>query len=317
MRSINMWEEVERRIALHQDVSVVRPSGRAPFIVENEARIGIEAVPWAGKAVDRFDVPCPTDVELYRRQLRQLISDLQKRGGGKTVLSRIIGVNIDFSKNSLRNLALNLWDAYPETFGFFVYRPNAGLWIGASPELLFSVDKQGRFETQALAGTIPVGRSWDEKNIEEQQLVADYIKNVLTRHGLEHTIHGPEETAYGNIKHLSTRFSGELPKGLIIGDFLKELAPTPALSGYPKETALRDIEKYESHSRNLYGGYITLSDENGIASYVVIRCVHIDVDSGRAAIYVGGGITSKSDVDAEEEETRQKAFSVINAMKIV
>ena len=58
------------------------------------------------------------------------------------------------------------------------FHPKVGLWIGATPELLFKVEGK-RLTTISLAGTQAFNEyetvKWSAKEIEEQQIVTDYI----------------------------------------------------------------------------------------------------------------------------------------------
>jgi len=64
-----------------------------------------------------------------------------------------------------------------------------GCWIGASPELLLEASGNG-VKTMALAGTRAAGesREWDCKNLEEQQMVTDFISETLSGNGLDISI---------------------------------------------------------------------------------------------------------------------------------
>lgn len=156
---------------------------------------------------------------------------------------------------------------------------------------------------------------WNRKNYEEQQMVVDFIEESLSKLHLKYKEIGPKSLVYGSIKHLSTVFSGELdsPEAQTIG-LHDWLSPTPALSGLPREAAIADIEAIEDHKRNCYGGYVALKSDGGISSYVTIRCVQFDPRDGRWAVYVGGGITPKSEPEAEWDETEAKASKLIEIL---
>ncbi len=256
-----------------------------------------------------FHIPETTDKQQYISRLESLIPTLASRGNSKTVISRVIAGRADVNWIAV---AEDLWTAYPNSFGYLFYTPKTGAWLGASPEKLLITIPPNHFTTQALAGTLPVDTDWNVKNYEEQQIVADYIGSVLSKNGIEYKAIGPKDLVYGNIKHLSTTFTGLLNANEPVDqafDLMKKLAPTPALSGYPRGDAFDDIDDIEDHDRSCYGGHVIILNQQKqcVNSYVIIRCVQFDPVSGKWAIYSGGGITPKSDPETEWNETEAKA----------
>ncbi|MDE6026945.1 MAG: chorismate-binding protein, partial [Muribaculaceae bacterium] len=76
----------------------------------------------------------------------------------------------------LADSLISLGTSFPDAMVFCFFTPQSGLWIGASPELLLQKSDDSLF-TMALAGTrlADTQKAWDEKNIEEQKMVANYI----------------------------------------------------------------------------------------------------------------------------------------------
>ena len=76
----------------------------------------------------------------------------------------------------------NLVQFYSTAFTYCFYHPKVGIWLGASPEQLLKSNGIN-FYTIALAGTKKSNDfkevSWKKKEIEEQQIVTDYIVNKL------------------------------------------------------------------------------------------------------------------------------------------
>ena len=127
----------------------------------------------------------------YADALSRIVSRLKVRGG-KTVLSRIIKLNVAGAVEWPVILD-NLFDkADINSFRFIFYMPQTGLWLGASPELLLRMDADGRVSTMALAGTRKLrdDGEWDAKNQEEHRLVVDYIVKCFReflKHKRSHT----------------------------------------------------------------------------------------------------------------------------------
>ena len=92
---------------------------------------------------------------------------------------------------------------------------------------------------------------------------------------------------------------------------LRNLAPTPALCGYPRREAMEFIRHYEGYPREFYGGYLgelNLAGEKSAELYVNIRCMQ--VRKGELLLYAGGGILSDSDPVQEWDEIERKLSAV-------
>ena len=77
-------------------------------------------------------------------------------------------------------------------------------WIGASPELLLDYDK-GEARTMALAGTKDLQEDFSPKEVEEQQMVQDFIEEKLQLLNLKYEKSEPGELIQSNIKHIKNQ----------------------------------------------------------------------------------------------------------------
>ena len=247
------------------------------------------------------------------------IRDRIRRGDfRKGILSRVI---VRQRVGRLTDIFRMMCRKYHYSFISMVNIPGLGCWIGASPELLFKKNKQD-ITLVALAGTQARTEEststvkWDEKEIIEQEIVTDYLKNLL--HDFD--IHqfqqdGPETVQAGAVLHLKTIFT--IPESGLserAGAFINKLHPTPAVWGQPKTDALNIINKLEGYEREYYAGYLGPVVQNGNAElYVNLRTMKAIDD--KLMIYVGSGITVDSIPINEWEETCMKAMtlqSIIN-----
>lgn len=257
---------------------------------------------------------CSTSKENYIEDVKGIISGLGENE--KTVYCRAICGKKEID---LAETLISLDKSFPGAMVFCFHTPQSGTWIGATPEkLLESFDEA--FSTVALAGTRMAAQDkpWDSKNIKEQGMVADYIAEILTRHGLSFTC-PPQPTTkkVGNLEHLCTDFHAT---GLIskdreqILDFLYDLSPTPALCGFPKKKSFDTIRNRERFSRAYYGGFAGPLFPNGNFSlYVILRAIRKHGENW--CMYAGGGITAYSVPDSEWEETENKASSILEKLK--
>ena len=255
-------------------------------------------------------IPESTDYGNYITNVSKLIDILKKRSG-KTVISRTITGKI--YRTAWADIAEQIFNKYPSAFCFIYYTPSTGAWLGASPEVLIKADKENNFYTMSLAGTHAIGEQWDEKNIREQQIVTEFISDTLHPLCSKIIIGDTKNLQYGKIEHLCTCIKGKLLDNIDVMTVIKQLSPTPAVAGYPRDVALKEIEQFENHSRECYSGYIAIQNEYGISAFVNLRCLQF-TPQGDYCIYVGGGITAASTPECEWEETNAKASVLLSIL---
>lgn len=202
---------------------------------------------------------------------------------------------------------------YPTAMVYIWFHPEIGLWLGATPETLIKV-KNNQFETMALAGTQSYNGTlevvWEQKEIEEQQLVTDYIVTELEK--VCNTVKTSKVTTVkaGNLLHLRTAITGIIGRDQgenNLKHLIKVLHPTPAVCGMPKEAAKSFILDNEGYDRGYYTGFLgELHGGNDTTNlFVNLRCMELKEE--RVHIYVGGGIMGASIPEKEWEETVAKA----------
>lgn len=213
----------------------------------------------------------------------------------------------------LSSVFINLCRLYPTSFISLHYTPQFGLWAGASPELLLSAEESA-FKTVSLAGTKTDESAWTKKEIEEQAIVTEYIKNILGAAEAENiTAAGPETVKSGHLFHLKTIFTYTMPSPEHAVSLAYKLHPTPAVCGMPTVSALEFLTREEQHPRSLYGGFLgRLNDRGKTDLYVNLRCMQIGRDA--LLLYAGAGITADSDPDTEWLETEEKLKVVARAV---
>lgn len=280
--------------------------------ISSDEKLSLDTFPFSLLEESPIQLYPATFKKKHHRNVDFIISQLNERE--KCVSCRYIPD--DSRRINLKESFLNLHYAFPQCMVFCFYTPQSGTWIGASPELLLK-KKENTLTTMALAGTRPSKDSpeeWDKKNIEEQEIVTDYIKSVLSSHGIPVKIENPLSThKAGAVEHLRTDISGDSSELTCfeIKNLLDDLAPTPALCGFPKMKAFQLIKETEKFPREYYGGFFGpyYSDGN-FNFYVLLRSLKAGKEGW--AIYAGGGITSDSLPEEEYRETERKAENIIS-----
>lgn len=250
----------------------------------------------------------------YQEKLVEVIDFIKENELSKLVISRRKLVNYKGSKINLSQTFLNLCQSYENAFVYFFIK-DGRCWMGAFSEVLGRFNKKtSQFETMSLAGTIPMNEDWTNKEIEEQQPVTNFIKNVLENYSDQIEQSETYDHLSGNIKHLRTDFKAQI-KGEDLEKIISELHPTPAVCGIPTDFCKKAIQQFERHSRNLYAGYIRVETEDYIQYFVNLRCAEFFENA--AIIYVGGGITADSSVEKEWQETELKADAILKNIAFV
>jgi len=202
-----------------------------------------------------------------------------------------------------------LLSKYKNAFVYAWYHPKVGLWMGATPETLIKIEEDV-FETMSLAGTqVYSGASnviWGAKELDEQQLVTDYVLQKLQKLTDEVAASPVETIKAGNLLHLKTTIKGVFNKK--VSELIGALHPTPAVCGFPKEASKKFIVANEGYDRRFYTGFLGVLNMPNSQLYVNLRCM--EVQEGFVDVFVGGGITVGSDAEKEWNETVAKAITM-------
>jgi len=248
--------------------------------------------------------------EAYISQATNLVSFLQTSTLKKLVYSRVKSAPLIISGRTLFD---RLEAAYPMAFVYYFKDPELGEWIGATPEVLIKGTNQS-FESMSLAGTKKAEDEspWGSKEIEEQDFVSQFLQQTLVKHAVSDLrSDGPKTVIAGPLAHLRTDFQWKSSLNQA-WNIAKDLHPTPAVSGTPRENALAWIQSEEKHERQFYAGMIGRMDEQSMNLYVNLRCAQIQGD--QIYLYVGGGFTADSIPEKEWEETENKSRTLLNLL---
>lgn len=242
------------------------------------------------------------------------IEEIEKGNLEKVVPSRTKTVSLPDNFDVVKTY-MKLCQRYSHAMVSLISTPETGTWLGASPELLVSIENN-KFKTVALAGTLPYEEgtnlktvAWTQKEIEEQALVERYIiscfKKIRVR---EYEEHGPKTFVAGNLMHLRSDFTVDMEAinfpqlGSVM---LQLLHPTSAVCGMPIEPAAAFLKTHESHQRELFAGYLgPINMSNQTKLFVNLRCMQLH--NGTATLYAGAGVTVDSQPESEWHETEIK-----------
>ncbi|NHF59238.1 chorismate-binding protein [Flavobacteriaceae bacterium TP-CH-4] len=304
------------------------------ILIKNTETPEATEYPFETEAYEHPTVPlADTSQKKFHIQLvEKAVAKIKTTDLEKVVLSRRLNVPCT---THVIELFRRILARYPNAFRYLWYHPKVGCWLGATPEILVSIENK-RFTSMSLAGTKPYVEggtpSWGKKEQEEQKLVTDYMKSVLKGKTVDLQVATPETVRAGNLWHLQTRLSGRT-KGNP-NDLIKALHPTPAVCGSPMLMAKNFILTNENYPREFYTGFLgelnfineinRTSDKNNrenkayravkasTSLFVNLRCMQVLEDN--VLLYVGGGITAASDPIGEWEETVNKSKTMLQVL---
>ncbi len=251
--------------------------------------------------------------DTYHERFRQFLRPLDEKQLDKLVLSRTVTLRKE-KEFSPAAAFLAACRKYIRSYVYLCHTPQTGTWLGSTPEILLS-GTHGQWQTVALAGTQKIRDEqlpghWNRKNRQEQEMVANYIEQRLLSAGITPERSAPYTVRAGELAHLKTEFTFQLPGTDRLGTILQLLHPTPAVCGLPKETAYNFILEHEGYERKYYSGFIgRLAPEDNSQLYVNLRCMEILPE--QLVLYAGGGLLASSSLEEEWQETEDKLQTML------
>ena len=199
--------------------------------------------------------------------------------------------------------------------------------VGCSPEALVSVSGR-RAVLHPIAGTRRRGDTPerdaalaaelvnDPKEQAEHVMLVDLARNDLGRVSSAGSVHVLEFGAverYSHVWHIVSTVESEVAADRDAFDVLTATFPAGTLTGAPKVRAMELIEELEPVRRNVYGGAVGYLDAAGdLDMAIAIRTAVMR--GGKAYVQAAAGVVADSVPELEEQETRNKARAVLQAI---
>ena len=252
----------------------------------------------------------------FINQVNRIKDSIEKGSFEKAVMSRIKVVERNY-RSKLTEILRLLSSSYTNAF-IYIFNINGQLWMGATPEPLICSHKND-LETVSLAGTREFNpenlnlHNWSKKERIEQELVTRFIEKTLNKFQIdEFHMDGPYTKKAGNLVHLRTDLNLDFNKvNGQLGNLVKELHPTSAVCGLPKNESMQFLIENEKHNRSYYSGFLgPLNLDERILLFVNLRCMQVLCD--RLVLHIGAGITSDSVPEDEWTETEIKADTLLS-----
>ncbi len=199
---------------------------------------------------------------------------------------------------------------------------------GASPETLVKLE-DGVLHTFPLAGTRPRGKTAEEDERLERELLADEKERAehnmlvdlgrndlgkISRFGTVEVEEYMKIHRFSHVMHIGSTVRGVIREDRDALDAVEAVLPAGTLSGAPKIKACEIINELEDCRRGIYGGAIGYIDFTGnMDTCIAIRIAY--KKNGKVFVRSGAGIVADSVPEREFEECVNKAKAVVRALE--
>ncbi len=206
-------------------------------------------------------------------------------------------------------------------FAAFLRLENINL-VSASPERYLR-KKGDQLLTQPIKGTarrssnpeedkeIALNLARDPKEMSENVMIVDLVRNDLSRIAEKGSVKVDELCkvySFKQVHQMISSVTATIAKGIEPVEALRTSFPMGSMTGAPKISAMKIIEKLESTKRGLYSGAVGyFSPEGDFDFNVVIRSILYNSTNKYLSFSVGGAITAKSNPEKEYEECLLKS----------
>ena len=154
----------------------------------------------------------------------------------------------------------------------------------------------------------------DPKEIAENIMIVDLVRNDLSRIATKGSVQVQELCkvySFKQVHQLISTITCSVEKSTNSIDIIQQTFPMGSMTGAPKISAMKIMEKLEETKRGVYSGAIGYMSPSGDFDFnVVIRSILYNAQNNYVSYSVGGAITSKSIPEKEYEECLIKAMAM-------
>lgn len=203
--------------------------------------------------------------------------------------------------------------------------------VCASPER-FLKHEHGKLISQPIKGTIRRGNDaeedeWlkkklqeSEKEIAENMMIVDLVRNDLTRSSILGSIEAEELFkiySFDQVHQMISTITSRLSPDRSPLEAIKLAFPMGSMTGAPKIMAMKMIERYENAKRSMFSGAAGFFLPNGNFDFnVIIRSIYYSRHSKKISWQAGSAITWDSVAEQEYEECLLKTRSIQKILEV-
>lgn len=277
------------------------------------------------------DLPLPTfaDSDLRMSLNKQAYEDgvfrtLEYIRDGLTYqLNLTTRISMDGGKVDPVHWFFGLHKRYPAPYYALIHSGEKVI-VSTSPELFLRVE-EGQVLSEPIKGTLRFDDYSEElveslqssiKEDSELSMIVDLIRNDISadcRYGSVVVEDHKSVFVVDNLLQMFSRVRGELAEGRDCIDLLLNAFPGGSITGCPKKSSMKLIDRLEPHVRGPYCGSIVLiNGPQDMVSSIPIRTAVYDQSTKELDYWAGSGIVIDSDPEAEYMETIAKAGKILD-----
>ncbi len=194
--------------------------------------------------------------------------------------------------------------------------------LSASPERYLK--KEGnKIISQPIKGTakrsldhiedqvLKEGLEKDHKERAENIMIVDLVRNDLSKSAVKGSVSVEELCkvySYHQVHQMISTITAKVSRSKNPVEVIKETFPMGSMTGAPKISAMKIIERLEASKRGVYSGAIGYFTPQGDFDFnVVIRSILYNASNKYVSFSVGSAITAKASPEGEYEECLLKA----------
>jgi para-aminobenzoate synthetase component 1 len=152
----------------------------------------------------------------------------------------------------------------------------------------------------------------------ENVMIVDLVRNDLSRIAQRDSVKVDELFglySFRTVHQLISTISAEVDAEIEFKEIMRALFPMGSMTGAPKISAMKLIEKYENFRRGMFSGSVGYISPKGNFDFnVIIRSILYDEAKRVVSCPVGGAITIQSDPESEYEECLLKVEALQKAL---
>lgn len=221
-------------------------------------------------------------------------------------------------------------DKSPNPFSV-LYKDGSKAIACASPER-FLRQEFGSLMSQPMKGTsrrsddqyedarLKASLASSEKECAENVMIVDLVRNDISKVAQKGSVKVDElfgVHSFATVHQMISSVSCRLQPETRFASILKATFPMGSMTGAPKISAMKIIDRLEGFKRGMFSGSIGFFAPGGYFDFnVVIRTICLDLENKLATVTAGGAITIHCDVESEWQECLLKLKPQLHALGI-
>jgi para-aminobenzoate synthetase component I len=265
--------------------------------------------------------------ESYLQSVRTIQNDILEGNTYEANFCRAYSGEFEFWSPIAAFLRLNQLSNMP--FAALFKAKNKWL-VSASPER-FLKKTGSKLIAQPIKGTVRRGISPEEdaenrkkllaseKERAENLMITDLMRNDLARVSKTGSVRVEELFGvypFPRVLQMISTVSSELNPDISLKEIIRATFPMGSMTGAPKISTMKIIEREESFRRGWFSGAFGWIDENGDFDFsVVIRSIIADLEAKKLYFGVGSAITIDASAELEYDECELKAQALFELLR--